>query len=274
MILEFTEEDHKYTSRGDRLNTQWISATSFIGQFKPKFDVIQMSIACSKKKSSKWYGLSPEKIREIWKGETKRSTNIGTLFHNKQEDDIIAQKTVIYEETSLQVIPPIYEKNIKISRDQILKPGIYPEHIIYLKSAGICGQSDKVTVHNNLVDISDYKTNKKIEDAYVNRRGITEKMLGPCSHLDNCEFNYYALQLSLYMYMILKHNHYLDPGKLTIEHVHFKIDDEDEYGFPIIARDKSGNPIVSDIEIIPVPFMRKEIINMIKWYKQHGKKQN
>lgn len=274
MILEFTEKDHKYTSKNDRLNTRWISATSFIGLFKPKFDAVQVSIACSKKKSSKWYGLSPEKIREIWKGETKRSTDTGSLFHNRKEEELVSQDVIVYEDITLPVIPPVYEEEVKISRDQVLEPGVYPEHIIYLKSAGICGQADKVTVYDNLVDISDYKTNKKIEDAYVNGRGESEKMLGPCSHLDHCELNHYALQLSLYMYMILKHNHYLDPGNLTIEHARFEVESEDEYGFPIIARDQAGNPIVSDIEIIPVPFMRKEIVNMIKYHKQYGKEQS
>lgn len=59
---------------------------------------------------------------------------------------------------------------------------------------------------------------------------------GPLSHLGDHNFNHYALQLSIYMYIVLKHNHNLKPGKLQIHHVLFEIEDRDSYGYPMLLQ--------------------------------------
>ena len=52
--------------------------------------------------------------------------------------------------------------------------------MVYLKSAGICGQSDLVEVVNGKVSIIDYKTNKEIKmQSYVDWEGISQKMQFP-----------------------------------------------------------------------------------------------
>ena len=51
------------------------------------------------------------------------------------------------------------------------------------------------------------KTNKEIkEKGFTNWEGITSKMYKPVSHLDDCNLKHYNLQLSLYAYIIKKHN--------------------------------------------------------------------
>ena len=62
---------------------------------------------------------------------------------------------------------------------------------------------------------------------------ITSKMFKPLSHLDDCNLNHYNIQLSLYMYIILKHNPKLKPGKLIIQHVKFEETGRDKYDYPI-----------------------------------------
>ena len=58
--------------------------------------------------------------------------------------------------------------------------------MVYLKSAGICGQSDLVEVVNGHVNIIDYKTNKEIKmESFKNWEGISEKMLHPVSNLED-----------------------------------------------------------------------------------------
>ena len=82
-----------------------------------------------------------------------------------------------------------------------------------------------------------------------------------------CHINHYGLQLSLYMYMILKHNPSLKAGKLTIHHVKFEEAEEtDQYGFPIILQE-NGQPIVKHIEYIEVPYMKREVEIMLKAIK-------
>ncbi len=50
------------------------------------------------------------------------------------------------------------DKKVKFAPDQTIAEGIYPEHLVYLKSASICGQADRVEIVGDRIDIHDYKT--------------------------------------------------------------------------------------------------------------------
>ena len=77
-------------------------------------------------------------------------------------------------------------------------------------------------------------------ESYVNWEGISDKMLNPVNHLDDCNLNHYALQLSFYMYMILKHNPKLRPGKMIIEHIVFEEAGKDAYDNRVVLYDEFG----------------------------------
>ena len=97
-------------------------------------------------------------------------------------------------------------------------------------------------------------------------------MYKPVAHLDDCHFNHYALQLSIYMYMIHRHNPNLIPGTLTIEHIKFEVDAEDKWGYPIYKKDENGDFIVKEIEEIALPYLKKEVHTILTWLKAN--KQN
>ena len=273
MILRFTPEDHKYTSIKEEDKQDWISATTFIGQFKQPFDADTISQKSSRNKKSKWYGMTPEAIRDAWKAEAKRATDLGTWYHNCRERDICSFDNMTRHGLEVPVQKPIEIEGIKYSPEQKLKDGVYPEHMVYLKSVGICGQSDLVEVINGEVHITDYKTNKEIKsEGFTNWEGITKKMLPPVSHLDDCNLNHYILQLSLYMYIILKHNPKLKPGTLTIHHVLFETVGEDQYGNPITALDEHGDPVVRDVVPYDLPYLKQEIISLLHWLEDNRDK--
>jgi hypothetical protein len=145
--------------------------------------------------------------------------------------------------------------------------------MVYLRSAGICGQSDLVEVVNGKVNIIDYKTNKEIKtEAFTNWEGVTEKMLDPVSHLDDCNFNHYALQLSIYMYIILKHNPKLKPGRIFIHHITFEQKGEDKWGYPIAKLDNEGNPIVKEVIPMSVPYLVDEVISIMHFLQNNKHK--
>jgi hypothetical protein len=266
MTLTFKADTHSYKSLNSDEDINWVSATGFVGLFKDKFDTDTVAKKVSKNKKSKWFGLTPEKIQEIWSSEAKRATDLGTWYHNQRESDIIGINTLEKYGITLPVFTPIIKEGIKYAPEQKLKPGIYPEHFVYLKSAGLCGQSDLVEVVNNEVHIIDYKTNKEIKkESFKNWEGISQKMSGPCSNLDDCNFNHYALQLSCYLYMILKHNPTYKPGKLTLHHIKFEEESKDEFGNPIAKRDLEGNPIVKELVLYELPYLKTEVISMINW---------
>ena len=247
-ILRFTPHDHSYTSISPEDTTKWISVTSFIGNFKQPFDADKIAEKTSKSRKSKWYGMTPEEIKQAWTNEALRATTLGTWYHNCRESDICSLETLERHGSTVPIFKPIEIDGTKFSPNQKLTDGVYPEHMVYLKSAGLCGQSDLVEVIGGEVHITDYKTNKEIKtEGFTNWEGITTKMNSPVSHLDDCNVNHYALQLSLYMYIILKHNPRLKPGILTIHHIQFEEVGKDKFGNPITALDTNGDPIVKDI---------------------------
>jgi len=270
MEIKFTAETHKYETVNDP-SKKWISATGIIKAFKSPFDANSIAEKNSKDKKSKWFGLTPEEIKEKWTTEAKRATSLGSWYHDQREKDLLACNTLKRDGIDLPIIHPILDGEIKYAPDQKLVPGIYPEHFVYLKSALICGQADRIEVVGDTVNVYDYKTNKKMREAYTNWEGVTKKMIGPLSHIDDCDLMHYAIQLSIYMYIILKHNHNLKPGKLQIQHILFEVEAEDEYGFPITALDAAGDPIIKEIVPYDLPYLRTEVNDIIKYMKLYPK---
>lgn len=270
MALVFKADNHSYTSTNPDEQIDWISVTHFVSLFKDKFDSEKIAQKSSKNKKSKWYGISPEEIQQIWKSEAKRATDLGTWYHNQREADITGIDTIERQGIAIPIVKPIIQDGVKFAPDQKLTEGIYPEHLVYLKSAALCGQSDLVEVVKNTVNIIDYKTNKEIKkESFKSWEGLSQKMSGPCSHLDDCNLNHYALQLSTYLYMILKHNPQYKPGKLTLHHILFEEESKDKYGNPVVKRDQDGNPIVKEVVPYDVPYLKSEVIAMINWLKDN-----
>ena len=271
MSIVFNAEEHSYKSIDGSEGISWTSVTTLISSLKKPFDAKAVAARVSKNKRSKWHGIEPKIIEQIWKNEADRATTLGTYYHNQREADLCSLASIEREGVTVPVISPSGENDgIRFAPLQKLDPGVYPEHMVYLKSTGICGQSDLVEVVNGKVNIIDYKTNKEIKtEGFTNWEGITEKMLDPISHLDDCNFNHYALQLSIYMYIILKHNPKLKPGRIFIHHIAFEQEGEDQYGYPIAAKDSYGNPIVKEVKPIVIPYLVDEVISILHYIKDH-----
>ena len=256
MAIIFEASKHSYTSIDPEDKTKWVSVTTLLGALKQPFDSKAIAERCSLNKKNKWYGMSVEAIQQAWKNEAERACNLGNWYHDQRERDLTQCETISRHNATLPVIKPLAaEDGKKLAPLQKLIDGIYPEHMVYLKSAGICGQSDLVEVVDGYVHITDYKTNKKIDKtSYVSWDGVSKKMLGPVAHLDDCNYNHYTLQLSIYMYIILKHNPNLKPGSITIHHISFYEKEEtDEFGYPVLQLSEDGEPIIRDIEIYDLP---------------------
>lgn len=266
MSVIFHSKDHKYESLDPKEIIDWLGVTTFVGLFKNPFDPIAQSIKSSKNKKSIWFGKSPELIQHIWEKEKNRANGLGTWYHGQREDDVLSLESIERSGIALPIIKPIMDGSVKHAPQQSLQPGIYPEHFAYLKSAGICGQADRIEIVGQYIDVYDYKTNKKIEkESYKDWEGVSKKMLHCLSHLDDCNFYHYALQLSIYMYIIHKHNHQLTPRNLILHHVIFEEIGKDEYGYPITKLDDKGDPIVKSIVPYQLPYLKREVQDMIKW---------
>jgi hypothetical protein len=275
MAIQFTAADHKYQSINQDEKINWISVTSVISLFKKEFDKQAQALKSSKNKRSKWYGLTPEKIIEIWDQSNSVAIDLGSWYHNQREEDLLSCNTIRRLGIDLDIVKPIEDNGIKVAPDQNLTSGIYPEHMVYLKSAGICGQADRVEVIQDVIDIYDYKTNKEIKtQSFTNWEGVSEKMLHPIDHLDDCNFIHYAIQLSIYLYIMIKHNPNLKPGKIILEHIIFKKSGVDKYGNPVYEKDSDGNPIVDKVVPYELPYLKKEVTSIIKYLQANPEFKN
>lgn len=271
MAIVFKPETHSYISIDPNENIIWTSVTSVISKFKKPFDADAIAAKSAKSKKSKWYGMTPDAIKEAWKSESNRAMSLGTWYHAQRERDLLSCESISREDIIVPIFKPVESDGIKKAPDQKLGNGVYPEHMMYLKSAGLCGQADRVEVVNGKVNIYDYKTNKEIKlTGYTNWEGITDKMLDPVNHLDDCNLNHYSLQLSFYMYMILKHNPRLKAGEMVIEHILFEEAGKDAYDNRVVKYDEFGEPVVKEIVHYKVPYLKTEVIAIINKLKDNG----
>ena len=270
MAVIFKEEGHVYESN-DKDKINWTSVTSFIGMFKPKFDRNGQAKKSSKNKRSKWYGMTPDAIKKAWDNETERAIDLGNWYHNQREENILEFKTIERDGVEVPIIRPLINNDgIKIAPNQKLKNGAYPELFVYLKSLGLCGQADLVSIVDGVINILDYKTNKEIkEKGFTNWEGITSKMFNPISHLDECNLNHYNLQMSLYAYIIKKHNPKLKIGKLQIQHVSFEKEGENKFGYPITKYNDQDEPVIKKIKMYNLPYLKDEINSLVMWLKDN-----
>jgi hypothetical protein len=264
-MIKFQETGHIYTSIVPD-GTQWLGVTTLVNALKEKFDAQYQAPKSSRNTKSKWFKVPVQEILIAWENEGIRASELGHWYHGMREQNILSKGHV----DGLPVIRSVMSGDIKLAPEQVLTDGIYPEHLVYLQSAGICGQSDVVTVHDGQVDISDYKTSKEIAtESYVNWEGARKMMLPPLAHIQDCHINHYALQLSIYLYIILRHNPSLKPGKLRIDHIKFVEAAKDKYGYPLYHLDDEGNPIIEQIIPVEVPYMKTEVHTLVAWLKDN-----
>jgi hypothetical protein len=274
MAVKFLPKEHKYISIDPGEEIPWVSVTSIISKLKKPFDADKIAEKSSKNKKSKWYGMSKQEILDTWKAESDRAISVGNWYHNQREQDILDLLNIERKGKIIPIVHPLSDSDgIKVAPNQKLTDGMYPEHFVYMKSLGICGQSDLVEVIDGYVHISDYKTNKEIRsESYKDWEGLSQKMNSPVSHLDDCNLNHYSLQLSIYMYMILKHNPRLKFGSLMIQHIMFEDSGADKNGYPILKTDFAGEPIIKDIMYYDVPYLKDEVNSIVKWWHDNKSK--
>lgn len=257
----FREEDHKYGNIKDP-SIQYTSVTTLIEKYGKPFDKDFIS------KYKALERLIPADIWKKEKGGIWKSHKIPKEFlevHEIEESELNKVQQEILDEWAetnriacergtkihSQLENSFYNagSNITLKKfgiggkftckkgysDLDLEYGVYPEYLIYYDNPKInlhiAGQIDLIVKNGNDIIIIDHKTNAKIDlkGFYNSSTKSSDKMLYPLTHLEECNFNHYQLQLSTYAWMLQKVNpefvikdlilnHYDHSGKNTLYH--------------------------------------------------------
>jgi ATP-dependent exoDNAse (exonuclease V) beta subunit len=183
-MIVFDEKSHTYTNT--ETGNRYISVTTLLGKYKKPFDSDTHS-----KRVAEREGVSQAFVLESWKETTKIATDKGTKIHNMMEQFVKFGETV----ESYNYLFKSYNKVVENVIGEYKK--IHSEKLLALDEYEVAGMSDLIYERKDDFIVADFKTNKK----YRFNTDFNDYMLTPVEHLSYCEFNSYALQLSLYAYM-------------------------------------------------------------------------
>lgn len=223
---EITFTDHNHTYTDNKTGKKLISASTLINKYVAPFDPHGFII----RKCAAKEGVSVETIRARWDKKREDACDKGTTFHEQAEHYFLTGN-----------VPDGPDKKIvtKFANEVKFNGTVFPEILVYNTRFGIAGQSDIAVYRksDHSVAIQDFKTNGEMY------KKVYKKLLYPLNHLNDTKINKYSLQLSLYAYLLEMRN--------------FRIREEEMCLYWIKE---------NDFEIIPVPYMKQEVQNMIEHY--------
>ena len=222
--ITLNRNNHTYALKTNP-DFEFISVTTFIDQFFEKFEAKKIATKLVQT-NRKYMDMSVEELLQKWANSAKH----GTKVHEELENFILNKQPV----TEIKAI-----NGIAWLKNFLMKSNfeIYSEVVIYSQEIGISGTIDLLLFNKNenKYIIMDWKTSKNIDTKSYNKKGIKSAS----SNIADTKFNHYALQLSLYRYLL---ETYYDLEIYEHLIIHLK-----DY----------------DCEGIHVPYMKNDILNML-----------
>ena len=190
--ISLIEETHQYVLETyPGMNFQ--SVTTVVGSFFEPFDAKKIATnLCDT--HPKYKNIKPEQLIHEWQA----ASNHGSKVH--KEIELSIKENLTPSEPKATAALKWLDKYCKKSDIDI-----FTEIIVYSKKLKIAGTIDILAYDktDDVYEIIDWKTSKKIKTrSFKNKRGnhpVTATIM-------DCNFNHYALQLSMYRYLL--ENHY------------------------------------------------------------------
>lgn len=226
-MVIFDPAAHSYTN--ELTGERYLSCTQLLSRYKKKFEADMHAARVAAKRDT-----TKEAILAEWAANTKARCDYGTSIHEAIEECILTGNVVPGFEKcieGLKQVAPFKFKKVK------------SEHLLYNHEFKIAGTSDIIEdVGTNRFNVYDFKTNK--EFTFENK--YNEYLLQPLQHLSCCDYNSYAIQLSLYATM------YGNMSERTLNRMGllYWSEEEEKWSF------------------YPVPYMKHEVLMLLNHYKK------
>ena len=278
----YSDEEHIYINKKD--NSRYISVTTLIGKYSEEFDeefwssykaleeimdgdtfsVLKKALLANKKfnpKILKKFQIDEElfaqKKAEIiaqYDATRNEACEHGTAEHLRKELSFYGKHDFDFGKYGYKDLSGEYDCK-KNYYELDLERGVYPEFLIAVTSRDgilkVSGQIDCLIKNGNEITILDWKTNKEIKkEAFYNRSTKQHQMMKfPLNNIQDSNYWHYALQLSLYAYL------------LQTLHPEFVIK-----GLKLIHIDREQNETEYE-----VPYLKDDVERMLKHYKRQLK---
>ncbi len=225
--LEFDEATHTYTVGGLVYNT----VTTLVDDCFQKFDA---DLWASKK-------ATPECPKEVllaqWEAKGKAARELGTKLHDRIERYYLGETEINDScDRALQHFQTF-------ARRHTLTP-YRSEWRIFMEECGLAGTLDFLAINaDGSFEIWDWKRSNKVVDASGNPNFTSygKHALPPIDHLPDTTFHHYALQVSIYRYILAeKYGIETCAGHLGVFH-----------------------PDYSQPWVVDLPYLRQEVISLL-----------
>ena len=278
----YSDEEHIYISKKD--NSRYISVTTLIGKYSEEFDeefwssykaleeimdgdtfsILKKALLATKKfnpKILKKFQIDEElftqKKAEIiaqYAATRNEACEHGTAEHLRKELSFYGKHDFDFGRYGYKDLSGEYDCK-KNYYELDLERGVYPEFLIAVTSRDgilkVSGQIDCLIKNGNEVTLLDWKTNREIKkESYYNRSTKQHQMMKfPLNNIQDSNYWHYALQLSLYAYL------------LQTLHPEFVIK-----GLKLIHIDREQKETEYE-----VPYLKDDVERMLKHYKRQLK---
>lgn len=235
--FKFFEQDHHYEYKEQRVG---MSVTRLIEEYANEFD----SQAIAEKVAEK-QGISVQEVLDEWKYKNKFACTKGSTCHEYAQslwsgnnwNYIEFDSSIEYQKaiTKIQLQATNFKKDYQDRLEHLAD-----EFVIGSEEYDIASAIDHLFINKltgGLV-LVDYKTNSDIRK---NER-YAKQMKVPLTHLKDTTLNHYAIQLSIYKYLVEKYTN------LKIEEMFIVYFSEN----------------IENYEIIPIPYLYEEVRKILE----------
>lgn len=186
--ISLFQDTHEYVLK-TMPDLKFKSVTTVVGSFFEPFDEVKIAThLCNT--NPKYMKMKPEELISIW----HRSRDHGSEIHKEIE---------LFIDEDIKPSEPKAESALKWLKNYCMKSDIdiFTEVIVYSTELQIAGTVDILAYDKSadVYEIIDWKTSKEIKTvSFKGKMGnhpVTSNMM-------DCNFNHYALQLSMYRYLL------------------------------------------------------------------------
>ncbi len=203
--ISFDESSHTYYYKNRTLT----SVTTLVGYNFPVFD--KNNVISSKLAEKR--GITIKELKREWRDKAE----LGTRVHNALESLCFLTVGSFVESTGSAWCDARVGAGLKfLAEHNVVERIIFPEFPVYDGTYSVAGTCDLLVWNpdTHKIDIYDWKTNDSIMSPHV---GFGKSGFGRLAHIKDTNYWHYALQLSVYKYILQKHG--FEVGDLNLVHL-------------------------------------------------------